>query len=451
VNLPCFCAEELSMKVLIVEDDTPSRMILQNHLESWSYQVITAEDCNKAWDIITAQRPEIVLIDWVASEMDRLELCSRTRSIDNEKNDKYTYIIFLTSEADNREIINVLDSGADDYLCKPFDKNVIRSRIKVGEKVIYYEDEMRKSRQKTADSQKKLDQVNLQLELTYKKLMETAHRAGMAEVASGVLHNVGNLLNSVNVSAELAYEKVSRSELTNLQKLAEMLKQHNGNMADYLTNDAGGRHIPEYLFEVVSHTAKQKDEILDNLTSLIRNIEHVKTVINSQRLYTQDNPKDLVYLPDLIENAIQINNAGLEYYKIDVVREFQDSGKILIDKQRVLQILVSLIDNAQQALAESQNKPKLLMIRAAKKAENIVKIEISDNGIGIKPEDLSKIFSSGFTTKPTGHGFGLHSCKMAVDDMRGKISVQSLGSSRGAAFTLELPLTSIEVQNANSK
>ncbi|MCE5341192.1 MAG: response regulator [Planctomycetaceae bacterium] len=436
------------MKVLIVEDDTSSRMILQNHLESWNYQVLTADDINQAWDMITAQRPEIVLIDWVASEMDRLELCSKTRKLDN---DKYTYIIFLTNEADNREIVNALDSGADDYLCKPFDKNIIRSRIKVGEKVIYYEDEMRKSRQKTQDSQKQLDQVNLQLELTYKKLMETAHRAGMAEVASGVLHNVGNLLNSVNVSAELAYEKVHRSELANIQKLAEMLKQNSGNLADYLTNDAGGKHIPEYLFEAASHSAKQKDEILDNLTSLIKNIEHVKAVVNSQRLYTQDNPKDLVSLCDLIENSIQINNAGLEYYKIDVIREFQDLGKILIDKQRVLQILVSLIDNAQQALAESQNRPRLLMIRTAKTAENTIKIEISDNGTGIKPEDLSKIFSSGFTTKPTGHGFGLHSCKMAIDDMHGTISVQSLGNNRGAAFTLELPLTNIEVQNANKK
>ncbi len=448
MNLPWFSAEEPLMKVLIVEDDTSSRMILQNHLESWSYQVLTADDINKAWDTITVQRPEIVLIDWVTSEMDRLELCSKTRNLDN---DKYTYIIFLTNEADNREIINVLDSGADDYLCKPFDKNVIRSRIKVGEKVIFYENEMRKSRQKTADSEKKLDQVNMQLELTYKKLMETAHRAGMAEVASGVLHNVGNLLNSVNVSAELAYEKVSRSELTNIQKIAEMLKQHNDNLADYLTNDVGGRHIPEYLFEATNHTATQKDEILDNLTSLIKNIEHIKTIVNSQRLYTQDNPKDLVSLRDLLENAIQINNAGLEYYKIDVIREFQDIGKILIDKQRVLQVLVSLIDNAQQALAESQNRPRLLIIRTAKIAEDAVKIEISDNGIGIKPEDISKIFSSGYTTKPTGHGFGLHSCKMAAGDMRGKISVQSLGSHRGATFTLELPLTGIEVQNANGK
>ncbi|MEN6387236.1 MAG: ATP-binding protein [Phycisphaerales bacterium] len=433
------------MKVLIVEDDTPSRMILQSHLEGWNYNVLIADDCNKAWDTVTTQRPEIVLIDWAPADMDRLDLCRKIRQLDF---DKYTYVIFLITKTENRQILNALDSGADDYLCKPFDKNIIHSRIIVGQKVIYYENEMRKSREKTADSQRQLEQVNLQLELTYKKLMETAHRAGMAEVASGVLHNVGNILNSVNVSAELAYEKLSRSELKNLCTVAELLKNHNENLADFLTKDPNGKHIPDYLFEAASQTSELKDEILENLDSLIKNVEHVKQVVNSQKLYTKDRHKDFVNLADLISNALVINSAGLEYYKIDVIREFGDHGKVFIDKQRVLQILVSLIDNAQQALAESPNYPKLLTVRTIRTGDDKIKISISDNGIGIRQEDLGKIFSSGFTTKPTGHGFGLHSCKIAAEDMRGTITVESQGPEMGAAFTLELPLTNLEVHNA---
>ncbi|OHB60428.1 MAG: hypothetical protein A2Y12_18760 [Planctomycetes bacterium GWF2_42_9] len=435
------------MKVLIFEDDTPSRMILQSHLESWNHKVLTTDEISKAWDTITSQRPEVVIIDWVHTETDRLELCRKIRLLDA---DKYTFVIFLVSNAETREIINALDSGGDDYLCKPFDKNVIRSRINVGEKIIYYENEMRKSRQKSADSQRKLDKVNLELELTYKKLMETAHRAGMAEVASGVLHNVGNILNSINVSAELVYEKMAKSELGNIEKVATLLKEHNNDLADFLTYDQNGKHIPAYLGEVVSHTSKLRDEILENLKSLINNVEHIKDVVNSQRLYTNNKPKDLINLSDLIENAILINKAGLEYHKIDVIREFEDFGTISIDEQRVLQILVSLIDNAQQALAESSNNPKLLTVRTKKAGEKI-KIEISDNGIGIKPEDLVKIYSNGFTTKPTGHGFGLHNCKMAAVDMRGNMSVHSLGSNKGATFTLELPLSNLEVQNVYGK
>ncbi len=441
-------AEKQAMKILIVEDDTPSRMILQSHLESWDYMVLTAEDGIKALDTISVYQPEIVLIGWETAKNDGAELCRKIRSMDSKK---YTYIIFMTEQAENREIVNLLDSGADDYLSKPFDKNIIRSRIRVGHKVIYYEDEMRKSQQKSADSQKKLDEVNLQLELTYKKLMETAHRAGMAEVASNVLHNVGNILNSINVSAELAYEKVSRSEIENLQKIVELINSHSHDLANFLTSDPKGRHIPAYLTEAVSHTAKMKAEMLKNLSSLIKNVNNIKQVINSQRLYTNDsNTKDVVELPDLIENAIEINNAGLQYWKIEVIREYGDCGKIVTDKQRVLQILVSLIDNAQQAMAESTNSPKLLKIRTSK-IDDKVRIEITDNGTGIMPEDLNKIFSCGFTTKPTGHGFGLHSCKMAATDMRGTISVSSDGRNKGATFTLELPANYNEVQNAESK
>jgi signal transduction histidine kinase len=234
-------------------------------------------------------------------------------------------------------------------------------------------------------------------------------------------------------------------------KVADLLKNHNENLADFLINDSNGKHIPEYLFEAVTQTSQLRDEILENLESLIINVEHVKEVVNSQKLYTNKNNKDLTDLSALIENALEINSAGLEFYKIDVVREFGNIEKVFIDSQRVLQILVSLIDNAQQALAESDNYPKLLTIRTIKAGDDKIKITVSDNGIGIKPEDLSKIFSSGFTTKPTGHGFGLHSCKMASEDMRGNITVESHGSNVGAAFTLELPLTNLEVQNADTK
>jgi signal transduction histidine kinase len=243
---------------------------------------------------------------------------------------------------------------------------------------------------------------------------------------------------------------MAKSELGNLEKVSVLLKDHTNDLANFLTYDSNGKHIPAYLGEVVSHSSKLKEEILENLKSLINNVEHIKEVVNSQRLYTNNKPKDIINLSTVIENSILINKAGLEYHKIDVIREFEDFGNISIDEQRVLQILVSIIDNAQQALAESSNDPKLLTVRTKKAGEKI-KIEISDNGIGIKQEDLGKIFSNGFTTKPTGHGFGLHNCKMAAVNMRGDMSVDSAGSNKGATFTLELPLSNLEVQNVYGK
>jgi len=435
------------MKVLIAEDDTASRIVLQNHLTSWGYEVIAANNGGNAWDEILTHKPEIVLIDWIMPGMDGLELCRKIRSSDSGQ---YTYIMFLTSKAENCDIITALDNGADDFMSKPFDKDVFRCRIAVGERIFKYENEMRTARQKAEDSQKKLEQVNLQLELTYKKLMEAAHRAGMSEVAANVLHNVGNVLNSINVSAEIVREKITKSEISNFNKLTALLKSHSDNLGDYLTNDPNGKYIPDYFYEVAGHLEKRRDDIIENLNSLIKNVNCVSDIIKSQQLYTKnENQKESVYLPDVIENAIAINKAGLEQYNIEVVREYEDFGKTLIDKQRVLQMLVSLIDNAQQAMAETTNSSKLLKIRTTKKYENKINIEISDNGIGIKPEDLNKIFSHGFTTKPSGHGFGLHSCQLIANDMQGTLSVSSSGKNQGAVFTIELPLTKFEVKNEN--
>ncbi len=278
--------------------------------------------------------------------------------------------------------------------------------------------------------------------------MEAAHSAGMAEVASNVLHNVGNALNSVNVSANIIIEKLAKSEIPNLLKLADILKEHSDNLADFLINDPQGKFIPTYIFEAGNHLVQQKNEILENLSSLIKNVDHIKEIIQMQQFYAgTGKQQDCVSLPELIENAIAINNAGLERNKIEVIREYEDFGNIFIDKHRTIQVLVSLIDNAEHALTESTNEPKQLKIRVTKADNNKVKIEISDNGIGIRPEDLNKIFSKGFTTKSSGHGFGLHGCQKAAKDMQGNITVNSPGPGQGTTFTLEIPLKKIEVKN----
>ncbi len=432
------------MKVLIAEDDATSQIVLKNHLQSWGYEVLTAGDGSNAWQEILSKKPEIVLIDWIMPGMDGLELCKHIRSLSGQ----YTYIIFLTSKSENCDIVTALTSGADDFMSKPIDKDVFHSRISVAERIFKYENEMHTARQKAEDSQKKLETVNLQLELTYKKLMEAAHRAGMAEVAANVLHNVGNVLNSINVSAEIVSEKIVNSEISNLQKLANIVVQHSGNISDFLSNDPQGKHIPAYLFEAAEHLVKRKTEITDNLNSLIKNVRKVKEIIKSQQLYTMNEThRDLVQISEIIENAIEINNAGLERFKIEVIREYGDLEKVTIDKHRLLQIFVSIIDNAQQALTESPNEPKILTISTRRTDSKKIRIEITDNGIGIKPEDRTKIFKQGFTTKPEGHGFGLHSCMLTAKDLHGSINVQSKGINQGTTVTLELPLAEIEVKN----
>jgi PAS domain S-box-containing protein len=568
------------MRVLLAEDDSVSRIILENHLKSWGYEVASAQNGSQAWEIICAQHPQIVIIDWVMPEIDGLELCKKIRSTPAGR---YTYLIFLTSKTQNQDIVTALDAGADDYLSKPFDKEVLKSRLAVGARTIDYEDQLIKSeeryrritdsitdyifsvvisqgraaefvhndaaiavtgyswqeladapslwlemihkddrqkvsehldrctrgekvesfeyriirkdmamrwvkstivqyfsrngqissydcllqditerknaememkiaKEKAEEAQAKLEKLNLQLETTYKKLMETAHSAGMAEVAADVLHNVGNALNSINVSAATVIEKLSKSEIENLAKLADLLCKHSGahtdGLDDFLKNDPQGKHIPTYLSELSKHLAAQQCETVERLDAIIKNVSQVRDIVKMQQSYTGiDRCKDCVILNELIENAIEINNAGLRRQGVEVIREYDDIGSILIDRQRCLQTIVNLIDNAEHSLSKSDSEPKILKIRTLKANGSKLRIEVCDNGIGIAPAELNAIFDRGYTTKQAGHGFGLHSSLLAAKDMQGSLIAQSDGLGKGATFILELPLRKAEVVN----
>jgi signal transduction histidine kinase len=146
-----------------------------------------------------------------------------------------------------------------------------------------------------------------------------------------------------------------------------------------------------------------------------------------------------------MEDAIRINSAGLQRHGTRLIREFEELPDVEIDKQKVLQILVNLISNAKYALSDSKKRERLVTIRIYKHSEDHLRIEVADNGVGIPQENLTKIFSHGFTTKEGGHGFGLHGSALAASQMGGSLRVHSDGVEQGATFTLELPFKPIKV------
>ena len=110
-----------------------------------------------------------------------------------------------------------------------------------------------------------------------------------------------------------------------------------------------------------------------------------------------------------------------------------------MEKQKVLQILVNLVKNAADALGENSKEPRGITLLTTLEEGNRVKISVRDNGIGISQENLTRIFAHGFTTKKTGHGFGLHTGALAAKEMGGALIAQSDGHGTGATFILELP------------
>jgi len=275
------------------------------------------------------------------------------------------------------------------------------------------------------------------------RLLETSRLAGMAEVATGVLHNVGNVLNSVNVSAGLVVEKLRRSKVPNLGKAAALLTDKNDTLGDFLTNDPNGQKIPGYLAKLSQYLVEENAEILTEVDLLARHIEHIKEVVAVQQSYAKvSGAFEDLQADQLVEDSIAMNIGAFERHGIVLERRFSPSPPVRVDRHRVLQIIINLLRNAKYALDDVQRIDKRITITIAPANEKVLRIAVADNGIGISQEDLARIFGHGFTTRKNGHGFGLHSGALAAKEMGGSLSVTSLGLRRGATFTLELPIAS---------
>jgi len=288
--------------------------------------------------------------------------------------------------------------------------------------------------------------AEIELKNTHEKLLETSRMAGMAEVAADVLHNVGNVLNSINVSTTVITEKVSESEVANLEKLASIVNDHIEDLGTFFTEHPQGKHIPVYLTEVSKLLIDEQAETISRLQVLSDNVQHIKDIVSTQQSYAKVSGVEVTTsITRLVEDAIQINSAGLQRHGTRLIREFEELPDVEINKQKVLQILVNLISNAKYASSSSEKEEKIITIRIYKHVEDQFRIVVSDNGVGISRDNLTRIFSHGFTTKKHGHGFGLHSSALASKEIGGSLTVHSDGVRQGAAFTLELPFKPAEI------
>jgi signal transduction histidine kinase len=274
------------------------------------------------------------------------------------------------------------------------------------------------------------------------QLHDVSRKAGMAEVATNVLHNVGNVLNSVNISATLVTDRVRKPKSAGLGKVAALLQQHQADLATFVATDERAKHLPVYLTQLAERLAVDQEVTLQELDLLRKNIDHIKEIVAMQQSYSK-----LVGVPErlavahLIDDALRMNASAFTRHGVNLKCDFEDVPEIIVEKHKVLQIVVNLLRNARQACAASENSEKEVVIRTTKQRGG-VQITVADNGIGIQPEHIARIFSHGFTTKRHGHGFGLHSGALAARELGGALRVESAGPGRGATFTLDLPLKS---------
>jgi signal transduction histidine kinase len=212
-------------------------------------------------------------------------------------------------------------------------------------------------------------------------------------------------------------------------------------LGDYLSNDPKGRLAPEFLFQLISRLRAEQTNQLRELESLVKHIGHIKNIISMQQRYARvSGILELVPVEELVEDGLQINAEALARHGVSLERRFAPVPPVVADKHKVLQILVNLIRNAKYAVDQSPGPIKRVIVSIQALSNKRVQIQIQDNGIGIAPENLNRIFSHGFTTKKDGHGFGLHTSALAATEMGGALHAHSDGLGQGALFTLELPV-----------
>jgi sensor domain CHASE-containing protein len=277
------------------------------------------------------------------------------------------------------------------------------------------------------------------------QLTETSRLAGMADVAGGILHNVGNVLNHLNTSTWVITDSLRNSRLSGLAKAAELLTQHENDLDDFVTRDQRGKQVPAYITQLAGVLAAEQQQMLAELEKLRVGVNHVNEIIQAQNKFARaSGVAEPTSLEEVIETSLSIMESGFLRHGIRVEKALDEVPLIPTDRSKLLQILVNLLTNAKDAIRAQGGAERLVAVALRREGECGVMIEVTDSGIGIAPEDTVRIFANGFTTKPEGSGYGLHYSALSAKQLGGTLEVRSAGSGRGATFVFRIPVTASE-------
>ena len=288
--------------------------------------------------------------------------------------------------------------------------------------------------------ERRVEERTRELKDTQTELLDTARQAGMAEIATNVLHNVGNVLNSVNISADLVSRQLRHSKAQGLGKAMQLMNEHPDDLGRFLTEDEKGMLLPGYLNQLVLAIAQEQQGMSAELGQLSKSVDHIKDIVATQQSYAGTSSLlQALSISELLDDALRMHAGALTRHHVTVLKEFSDVPRIMGDKHRLLLILINLIGNAKHAMANVTDRERTLTLSAVIDGDNL-NISVRDQGEGISAQNMTRIFVHGFTTRKDGHGFGLHSCALAAVEMNGHLSAHSDGPGRGALFTLQIPL-----------
>jgi two-component system NtrC family sensor kinase len=430
--------------VLYVDDEEQALKYFKRGFDK-TFRILTATNVADALVILEdpANNVGVVISDQRMPGRTGVELLSEVR-----KRWPAVVRLLITAYTEIEDAVAAVNAGAVfKYINKPAEFSLLREVLT--EALALHQHTIERDALATTlaalEEQRKATQIaEAQREELQERLINASRDAGRAEVATGVLHNVGNVLNSVNIAAAMVKKTLDESKVTNLCKALAMLDEHSADLVSFLTTDERGRVLPGYLQKLAKVLVEEQGVISTELASLERSLDHIGRVVQMQQTYAKGSAvQEQVTPSEMMEDAVQINLTSFHKLGVQVTREYAKIEPVYLDKHRVLQILINLISNAINAVSERDAQDRRITARLlACDADNRphIRFEVTDNGSGISQENLTRIFVHGFTTRKDGHGFGLHSSANAAREMGGSLTATSEGLNKGATFLLLLPM-----------
>jgi signal transduction histidine kinase len=275
------------------------------------------------------------------------------------------------------------------------------------------------------------------------QLRDASRDAGMAEVATGVLHSVGNVLNSLGVSAALMQTQLRDSRVVNVQRTAALLNDQGGRAGQFLDEDERGKQLPTYLAQLGEYLSAENQRLQTEAAAIAAHVGHIRTIVAAQQTYARrGGVTEAVDVAELLDNAVAIHFADMT--DVSIRREYEPLEPLTLDRHKLIQILGNLLSNARHALKAMSSGPRKLTLRIHRES-GFVAIEVLDSGVGIQQEVLHRLFEFGFTTKKDGHGFGLHTSAILAKELEGELAGFSDGAGEGARFILRLPQSAMQM------
>lgn len=275
------------------------------------------------------------------------------------------------------------------------------------------------------------------LDITYKKLVEHARREGMADIAANILHNVGNLLNSINVSVHMMGECANSSVINDIVMAGRLMQQNIDRLEEFICSDEKGRKLLEFFLHLGGPAEKLRNQFLANLSRLRVKIRNINESIAAQQSYAGiDTRLEELLIAPIIDDALRLNADSFKKLQITVEKVYEPGFKAHVHRAKLFFVIFNIISNAKDALANSDTRNRRLTVRLYKD-ETGKYLCITDNGRGIPKASLDRLFEYGFSTKEGRYGYGLYSCAAYMADMGGSISAESEGINKGASFILK--------------